>query len=105
MRSGARLMKILRIDGGCGYFLANSSSEWRKIDEIDKGELLHLLNRFLEEDVEMDAPDGVNLQNEVHKIVYSHIFQKLSALTESKSSFKDDSERLYFDEINKYSSV
>lgn len=68
-------MKILKIEGGCGYFLANSSGEWRKVDEIDKGELLHLLNRFLEEDVEMDAPDGNNLQNEVHKIVYSHIFR------------------------------
>lgn len=98
-------MKILKIEGGCGYFLAKSSGEWRKIDEIDKDELLHLLDRFLEEDAEMDAPDGGNLQNEVHKIVYSHIFQKLSALTESKSSFKDDSERLYFDEINKYSSA
>lgn len=98
-------MKILKIDGGCGYFWASSSSGWRKIDEIDKSELLHLLNRFLEEEVEMDAPDGDNLQNEVHKIVYSHIFQKLWALTESKSSFKDDSERLYFDEINKYSSA
>jgi hypothetical protein len=98
-------MKILKIEGGCGYFLANSSGEWCKVDEIDKGELLHLLNRFLGEDVEMDAPDENNLQNDVHKIVYSNIFQKLSALTESKSSFKDDSERLYFDEINKYSSV
>lgn len=98
-------MKILKIEGGCGYFLVNSSKEWRKIDEIDKSELLYLLNRYLEGDVEMDAPDGDNLQNEVHRIVYSHIFQKLSALVESKSSFKDDSERLYFDEINKYSSV
>lgn len=98
-------MKILKIEGGCGYFLVNSSKEWRKIDEIDKSELLYLLNRYLEGDVEMDAPDGDNLQNEVHRIVYSHIFQKLSALAESKSSFKDDSERLYFDEINKYSSV
>jgi len=98
-------MKILKIEGGCGYFLVNSSKEWRKIDEIDKSELLYLLTRYLEEEVEMDAPDGDNLQNEVHKIVYSHIFQKLSALAESKSSFKDDSERLYFDEINKYSSV
>lgn len=81
-------MKILKIEGGCGYFWSFSSSVWRKIDEIDKCELLNLLNRFLEDDVEMDAPDKGNLQNEVHKIIYSHIFQKLAALMESKSSFK-----------------
>lgn len=105
MKSGVQLMKILKIDGGCGHFWAASSSEWRKIDEIDKGELLSLLELFLEGDVEMDAPDGTNLPNEVHKIIYLNIFQKLSALSESKSSFKDDSERLYFDEITKYSSA
>lgn len=102
MKNGARPMKILKIENGCGYYLS-SLDGWEKIDEIGKDGLLNLLDRFLEEDVEMDTPDENNLQNDVHKIVYSHIFQKLSALAESKSSFKDDSERLYFDEINKYS--
>lgn len=105
MKNGVQLMKILKIDGGCGYFWGTALNDWRRIDEIDKVELLNLLNRFLEEDVEMDAPNETNLQNEVHKIVYTHVFQKLSALIETKSSFKDDIERLYFDEINKYSSA
>ncbi|RJE81996.1 hypothetical protein [Paracoccus onubensis] len=98
-------MKILKIEGGCGYFWVAASDEWRKIDEIDKHELLSLLNLFLDGDVQMDSPEENSLPNEVHKIIYSHIFQKLSSLSESKSSFKDDSERLYFDEINKYSSA
>jgi len=98
-------MKILKIENGCGYFWVAFSSEWRKIDEIDKDGLLSLLDLFLDGDVQMDSPDESNLSNEVHKIIYIHIFQKLSSLSESKSSFKDDSERLYFDEINKYASA
>ena len=98
-------MKILKIEDGSGYFWLAASSEWRKIDEIDKDGLLSLLDLFLDSDAQMDAPDENNLRNEVHKIVYVHIFQKLASLSESKSSFKDDSERLYFDEINKYASA
>ncbi|WP_266030553.1 hypothetical protein [Brucella intermedia] len=97
-------MKILKIEEGCGHFWVQGSEEWRKIDEIDKDGLLSLLDLFLDGDVQMDAPDEGNLHNEVHRIVYTHIYQKLSSLSESKSSFKDDSERLYFDEINKYAS-
>lgn len=97
-------MKILKIEDGCGYFQVDTSVEWRKIDEIDKDGLLSLLDLFLDAEVQMDVPDESNLHNEVHRIVYTHIFQKLSSLSESKSSFKDDSERLYFDEINKYAS-
>lgn len=98
-------MKILKIENRCGYFWMAASSEWRKIDEIDKYALLSLLDLFLDKDVQMDSPDATNLPNEVQKIIYSNIYQKLSSLSESKSSFKDDSERLYFDEVNKYSST
>lgn len=97
-------MKILKIEDGSGYFWVATSDEWRKIDEIDKDELLSLLDLFLDVDAQMDVPDENNLRNEVHKIIYTHLFQKLSSLSESKSSFKDDSERLYFDEIKKYAS-
>lgn len=98
-------MKILKIEDGSGYFWVAASDEWRKMDEIDKDELLSLLDLFLDFDAQMDFPDENNLHNEVHKIIYTHIFQKLSSLSESKSSFKDDSERLYFDEIKKYASA
>ena len=98
-------MKILKIEDGCGYFLAATSGEWRKIDEIDKDGLLFLLDLFLNGDVQMDSADANNLPNDVHKIIYTHISQKLSSLSESKSSFKDDSQRLYFEEINKYASA
>lgn len=98
-------MKILEIKDGRGYFKKDKTDEWLEIDKISKNGLLALLNLYLEEDAEMDDPREHHLPNQVHNIIYSHIFDKLAALAESKSSFRDDSERLYFDEINKYSSI
>ena len=95
-------MKILRIDGGNVFFWSVALGAWRKIDEIDKGGLLSLLDLYLGSDVEMDAPGEQNLSNEVHKIIYVHLYEKLDALRENKSSFRDESERRYFDEISKY---
>ena len=95
-------MKILKIDNGCGYFRKVADGDWFEIDTIDKHALLSLLNMYLENDAQMDDPSETDLSNEVHKIVYSNIFEKLSALAENKPTFKDESERLYIDELKKY---
>lgn len=95
-------MKILRIDNGCGYFRKVADGDWLKIDSINKHDLLCLLNMYLENEAQMDDPSEMELSNEVHKIVYLNIFEKLSALAENKSTFKDESERLYIAELNKY---
>ena len=97
-------MKILKIENGCGYFHRNEAGvSWVPIDAIDKTDLLTLLNLFLENDVVMDDPSEHKLSNEVHKIVYANIFEKLLSLSENKSTFKDESERCYLAELNKYS--
>lgn len=98
-------MKILKIEHGCGHFCKEADGPWSQIDTIDKNDLLILLNLFLENDVEMDDPSEYELSNEVHKIVYANIFDKLVSLLENKSTFKDESERRYLAEINKYSSA
>jgi len=98
-------MKILKIENGCGHFRNEVGGVWSEIDTIDKNNLLKLLNLFLDADVEMDDPSEHKLQNEVHKIVYTNIFEKLEALLENKSTFKDDSERKYLTELNKYTSA
>lgn len=95
-------MKILKIENGCGLFLGHTSNEWLHIDKIDKNNLLALLNIFLENEAEMDDPSDHVLQNEVHKIVYLSIFEKFKSLSENKLTFKDESERKYLDELNKY---
>jgi hypothetical protein len=98
-------MKILKIENGCGHFRKEPDGTWSPIDTIDKNDLLKLLNLFLDAEVEMDDPSECELHNEVHKIVYSNIFEKLESLSENKSAFKDDSERKYLSELNKYSSA
>ena len=98
-------MKILKIEHGRGHFLRESDEAWLEIDTIDKNALLALLNLFLAKEVELDSPLDHDLLNEAHKIIYTSIFEKLTSLLEHKSTFKDESERLYLDEMQKYSTA
>jgi len=95
-------MKILKIDGGSGYFCLDEGGEWRPIDLIDKNALLTLLDIYLENDVELDSPDDQDVSNQAHAIIYRGIYEKLSQLADEKSRFKDQSETLYLDEMKKY---
>lgn len=96
-------MKILEIREHKGFFKLSESSEWQAIDTIDKDALLALLDLFLENDVSMDAPDDENLGNQAHSIIYRNVYAKLVALLDEKSRFTDESQRLYLDEITRYS--
>lgn len=96
-------MKILKIESGCGYYLKPQPSEWEAIDKIDRSGLMILLDTLIEHDVEMDVMDDDNLSNQAHRIIYKSISEKLNMLLINKSKFKDESQRLYFEEIQKYS--
>ena len=96
-------MKILEIREHKGFFRLSETSEWQTIDTIDKDALLTLLDLFLENDVFMDAPDEENLGNQAHSIIYRNVYGKLVALSDEKSRFTDESQRLYLDEIKRYS--
>ncbi|MDD9723735.1 hypothetical protein PVW51_23815 [Sulfitobacter sp. PR48] len=95
-------MKILKIDNGNGFFYLDQGGDWQPIDTIDKTALLKLLDVYLENDVAMDSPDDQSLSNQAHAIIYRGIFDKLSQLADEKSRFKDESETLYLDEMEKY---
>lgn len=95
-------MKILRIENGTAQFWSVRQQKNLPIDQIDKAELLSLLEFFLENEVEMDQIDADNLQNQAHLIIYRSILDKFEALEQNKSKFKDQSDRLYLDEIRKY---
>lgn len=53
----------------------------------------------------MDAPDEENLGNQAHSIIYRNVYGKLAALSDEKSRFTDESQRLYLDEIKRYSEL
>lgn len=100
---GGKTMKILRIEKGGGQFRFAEKDDWKPIDEIDKEQLLKLLDLFLSSDVEMDPLDDQNLSNRAQRIIYKSIYEKLNNLSEHKGKFKDESDRTYLDTINKYS--
>ncbi len=95
-------MKILKIEGGNGYFRISDNDDWKPIDEIDKDGLMKLLNRFLASDIEMDNYDEKSLSNQAQQIIYKSISEKFSNLQENKSNFKDVSDRMYLSAIHKY---
>ena len=96
-------MKILKIEGGRGFFRVHEDAEWQTVDAIDKDGLLDLLNLFLEQEVEMDSPGELSISNQAHSIIYTRIHEKLDSLSGERERFKDESERLYLEEIRKYS--
>ena len=97
-------MKILKIENENGFFRLEAEAEWKPIDEIDKIELLKLLDLVLDYDVEMDSPKEFSVSNQAHLIIYTGIHEKLLQISEDKMQFKDESERLYLEERKKYSS-
>ena len=98
-------MKILKIENGTAQFWSVKQQKYISIDKIDKVELLSLLGFFLENDAEMDPLEEDRLQNQAHLIIYRSILEKFEALEQSKSKFKDQSDRLYLDEIRKYEAI
>lgn len=96
-------MKILKIENGNGFFRFETNADWQPIDAIDKNGLLNLLNLFLEEEVELDSPEELSISNQAHSIIYRNIYEKLNSLSDDKKRFKDESERMYLEEVRKYS--
>lgn len=98
-------MKILKIENGKGYFLAPNKSDWMQIDQIDKTSILSLVDAVLAENATIDAYEEETLANQAHQIIYKSISEKLNSLSENKSKFVDESQRLYLEEIKKYSAT
>jgi len=94
-------MIYLKIDNGKGLFF-KEPDQWIEIDQIGKEDLLVLLDKAIADEFEMDEYDAELLQNKAHKIIYKHLFQKFNELVENKSRFKDESEQLYKNAIEKY---
>ena len=102
MRIGEGDMKILKIENGKGYFFNSKSSAWKQIDEIDKEALLNLLEIFVAEEVEIDEFQDTLIQNQAQEIIYRNIHQKFEELKKNKNMFKDEADRMYLEEIQKY---
>lgn len=97
-------MVYLKIENGRGFFYG-SDKQYKPIDQINKQDLLFLLNQATCKEIEFEMSDytAESIQNEAHRIIYFHIFKKFQELVANKSRFIDESEELYKEAFRKYS--
>lgn len=98
-------MKYLKIEDNKGFFLKENEQgvqEWTLIDLITKDDLFVLLNKSISEDFEMDVFNEDILSNKAHQIIYKSLYEKFADLLLNKTRFKDESESLYKQALEKY---
>lgn len=94
-------MKILKIEDSQGFFL-KGNGEYSPLDQITKDDLLRLVDLTLTDEVIFDEFNDERVKNQAHQIIYKSIFEKLSGLKERKDEFRDESNRLYLQEYERY---
>ncbi|MCG7905019.1 MAG: hypothetical protein JAY95_00675 [Candidatus Thiodiazotropha taylori] len=97
-------MKILRIKDNQGFYTI-TGDEYIPIDKVGKNDLLALVELALGDDFEIDSYSDDILSHQSHQIIYKSISEKLLDLNQRKDEFKDESERLYLEEYEKYKAV
>lgn len=104
MKENYKLMKYLKIENHKGYFIKdkNLPTDWTEIDQIEKDDLLKLLDIATNEDFELDPYEEDLLQNKAHQIIYKHIAEKFTTFLSNKGRFKDEADNLFKAAIEKY---
>lgn len=97
-------MKYLKIDDNKGYFIKDVTNPtiWIEIDQIEKDDLLNLLDTATNQDFELDAYDENLIANKAHQIIYKHIAEKFIAFLANKDRFNDEAENLFKTALEKY---
>ena len=97
-------MKYLKIDNNQAFFIKDKAKpeEWTEIDKIEKEDLMKLLDFAADDDFEMDDYDEAILANKAHQIIYKNINEKLNVFLTNKDRFKDQTEDIYKETLEKY---
>lgn len=97
-------MKYLKIEDNKGYFIKDKTQPavWTEIDQIEKDDLLKLLDNATNDDFELDLYDENLLGNKAHQIIYKHLSEKFTMFLTNKDRFKDEADSIYKDAIEKY---
>jgi len=96
-------MKYLKIENNKGFYLKEENPEnWSEISTLTKEGLMHLLDKAINSEFEMDEFKEEEIQNKAHHIIYKNLYEKFSDLLLNKTKFKDESEILYKDAMEKY---
>ncbi len=103
MRKGDKTMNYSKIENSKVYYRLEDGENWVEIDQIDKEDLIVLLDKFIsEEDFELEEFDEKSIKNDVHKIIYGDIYNKFKNLNDNKDRFKDESNNRFKEAFNKY---
>ncbi len=94
-------MKLLKIENNQGYYLVEDK-KYAPLDQIAKDDLLILIDLALEDDAVFDEFSEEKIKNQAHQIIYKSIYGKLKGLRKRKDEFRDESERLYLSEYERY---
>jgi hypothetical protein len=101
MMTGETLMKHLRINSGKGQFSIDGSA-WTDIDRIGKDEILALVHLATSADFDLDQHDRDLIQNPAHEIIYRNLAMKFTELSSARDRFRDESQHLYREALQKY---
>jgi len=97
-------MKYLKIEDNKAFFRKDKAQpeNWNEIDKIEKEDLMNLLDFATEDDFEMDVYNEDVLANKAHQIIYKSIYEKLNNFLTNKDRFKDQTENVYKEALEKY---
>lgn len=102
IKKGRLVMKCLKIEDNKGMYSIDGE-QWINIDQINKEHLLKLLEIAVDEqEFEMDEFDENKLGNKAHLVIYKNLYSKFKDLLQNKTRFKDESENVYKEAIEKY---
>lgn len=99
-----KFMKLLKVESGIGLFLKEDGS-YGSIDSISKNDILRFLDLILTGGYSLSDYIESEVKNQAHQIIYKSLHENLSAFIEKKSSFTDESERLYLEDYKRYVEV
>ena len=94
-------MKALKIENSQGFY-STKGTDYISIDKINKEDLLKLVDLALADNFEVDKYSEDDIKNQAHQIIYKSISEKLLDLNRRKDEFRDESERLFLEEHEKY---
>ena len=97
-------MKYLKISDNKGHFIKDKDQpeNWTEIDQIEKDDLLKLLELASTENFEFDLYDENLMGNKAHQIIYKHLAEKFTTFVSNKDRFRDEAENIYKDAMEKY---
>lgn len=102
MKGEKLYMKLLKIENNIGQYSVDGT-DYREIQDISKEDILVLVNKVLEDDVEIDEITDVNdIKSPAQKIIYNRIYTKLNELIASKQEILDKNQKIFADAYAKY---